>query len=236
MNVLEIGNYVVPAYAGMILAEQGAQVVKWHDGKDPILGLNRGADLWAWVNHGKSLESRHPRELLDPAAFASGSAPDVVIENFRPATLARWGIDPAWVAADRGLVWVSMRPDVGDRSFDILAQARSWMEYAPWAPFWAGDTIGGLWVAFKALAMHSAGRPGHYEIFQATCMQKLVEGELVVDRPACPAGTIPWEVEPYRFEGGHATVRYKGDEYREPIRDRDWKIEHLRHREGRMTI
>jgi hypothetical protein len=63
MRILELGNYVVPAYAGMILAEQGHAVTKWTNGRDPILSLNRGDELWRWINHGKRTEDRHPRIL-----------------------------------------------------------------------------------------------------------------------------------------------------------------------------
>ncbi len=227
LRILELGNYVVPSYAGMILAEQGHRVEKWTNGRDPILSLHRGDELWAWINRGKTLTDRHPRTLLDDWPGAN-----IVLDNFRPETLARWGVDPAVLARRWGCVWVSMRSESGDRSFDLIAQARSWMEYAPWVPFWAGDTIGGLWLAFKALA---APGPGHYVLGQASCMQKLVEGELVIDVER-DGKTIPWENEPYRFEDGEAVVQYKGDTYREPVRDRAWKLANLWHDQGRMRI
>jgi hypothetical protein len=234
MRILELGNYVVVGYAGMILAEQGHAVTKWTNGKDPILSLRCGDRLWAWINQGKVVEDLHPRILAgDWDRIFDGQPPEIVIDNIRPATLENWGLDPAEIAASQAVRWVSMRSEVGDRSFDIIAQARSWLEYAPWVPFWAGDTIGGLWLAFKALA---SGKPGHYILGQASCMQKLVEGELAVDRPAAEMGRIPWEVDPYRVEGGQAVVEYKGTTYREPIRDRLWKLEHLWHQDGRITI
>lgn len=233
-RVLELGNYVVPAYAGMLLAEQGYAVTKWVNGRDPILSLAAGADLWGWLNAGKTLDDRHPADLLGPGA--PGVA--VVLDNFRPETLAGWGIDPAALAAERSLVWVSMRSELPGRSFDLIAQARSWLEYTrEQVPFWVGDTSGGLWLAFKALAMHAAGRPGHYTLGQASCMQKLVEGELFdwADLPRRP-GAIPWETDRYGVEGGEAVVEYKGDVQREPVRRRDWKREHLRHVGGRITV
>jgi crotonobetainyl-CoA:carnitine CoA-transferase CaiB-like acyl-CoA transferase len=220
----------------MLLAEQGCRVTKWSDGRDPILGLNRGEELWAWVNHGKVVVDEHPG-VLAGEWFAPGRGPDIVLDNFRPETLKRWHLDPAALAARHGLVWVSMRSEAGDRSFDLLAQARSWMgEGAPWVPFWAGDTVGGLWMAFKALAMHSAGRPGHYVLGQASCMQKLVEGELVLEAERAPGGPVPWETEPYRFEAGEAVVQYKGTTYREPVRDRAWKLANLWHDGGRIRV
>jgi hypothetical protein len=235
MRILELGNYVVPAYAGMILAEQGHAVTKWVNGRDPILGLRSGEELWHWINHGKTLKPLHPKILAGDwrDVFAAAELPAIVLDNLRPQTLAAWGIDPAAIARRQAIRWVSMRDELDDHSFDVIAQARSWLEYAPWCPFWAGDTIGGLWLAFKALA---DTEPGHYILGQASCMQKMVEGELIVDRPAAAPGTIPWEVEPYRIEDGAAVVQYKGKTYREPIRDRSWKLRNLWHQDGRIRI
>ena len=233
MRVLELGNFVVPAYAGMILAEQGARVEKWTNGKDPILGCRSGAELWAWINHGKTIRYRHPRELAGGVPF------DVVIDNFRPDTLIGWGVDPALLAGQYSLVWVSMRAEVGDRSFDLIAQARSTMEVAPHAPFWLGDTAGGLWAAFKALAMYADRRPGHYVLGQASCLQKLVEGELMVERPEPLAGNVvPWDPDAYYHDTAANEVRvdYKGASLREPVRDRAWKLAHLWHDGGRIRI
>jgi len=159
----------------------------------------------------------------------------IVLDNFRTATLAAWGIEPDKLAHRYGWVWCSMRPDLGDRSFDLIAQARSLMEFCPWIPFWLGDTAGGLWLAFKALAMHAAGNVGHHVITQAACLQKLVEGELAIDVPR-DGRSIPWENEPYRMEDGVAVVQYKGETISEPARDRTWKLANLRHRNGRMIV
>jgi hypothetical protein len=232
-RVLELGSYIVPSYAGMLLAEQGFQVVKWTDGRDPILSLRSGPDLWTWVNYGKTVKHVHPGTLVHSWP---DWRPDIVLDNIRPATLEKWGLDPDALAKEHGVIWVSMRDELGERSFDLLAQARSWMEYAPWVPFWAGDTAGGLWLAFKALAARAQGEVGHHVLGQASCLQKLVEGELVVDRPPGPRGRVPWETEPYHFDGTHAVVQFKGAIYQEPVRNRDWKMAHLWHENGRIRI
>lgn len=81
LRVLELGNFIVPAYAGMLLAEQGARVEKWTNGRDPILGCRSGGELWDWVNYRKTLVDR-------PVASLPGDPPavDVVLDNFRPGT------------------------------------------------------------------------------------------------------------------------------------------------------
>jgi hypothetical protein len=232
LRVLELGNFVVPAYAGMILAEQGATVEKWTNGKDPILGCRSGEALWEWINHGKTLVNRPVTSLLsDPPAV------DVVVDNFRPSTLAGWGIDAVALAKRHGWVWVSMRSEVGERSFDLIAQARSIREYGQHVPFWLGDTTGGLWVAFKALAMVVTGKPGHYVLGQASVLQKLVEGELLVERPEpLPGNVVPWDPDPYFMTEMAAVVEYKGERMEEPIRLREWKLANLWHVNGRMVV
>ncbi len=104
-------------------------------------------------------------------------------------------------------------------------------------PFWLGDTTGGLWVAFMALAMHAVGRPGHYFLGQASCLQKPVEGELCVERPEPLAGnSVPWDADPYRMCNGASVVEYNGDRLEEPIRLREWKLANLWHVKGRMPV
>lgn len=220
MRVIELGNYIAPAYAGMLLSEQGHEVRKWVNGKDPILTLNRGADLWAWINYGKRIEYRAPSDILDITDC------DAIIDNFKPSTLAKWNIDPQQIAQDKKLIWVSIRSEVDEVSFDILAQARSWMEYADHIPFYVGDMAAGLWTAFKVTACTTSG---HYVIGHASCMQKMVEGELMIDR-------TKWDTDEYRFHDGQATVSYRGERYTETPKDRDWKLKYLNHRNGRIVI
>lgn len=234
MRVLELGSYIAPAYAGMILAEQGCTVVKWARTDDPTLDLDGGRDLWEWLNHGKLLTTRVLKEL--PAALAA-ERPDVVIDNVRPEALERAAIDPEQLAEQHLITWVSIRADVaGAPSFDVVAQARSWMEYGPWMPLYLGDTCVGLWAAFKAMAMRAQLRHGHYVIPQAASLQKLVEGELILDPPR-DGKRIPWDRDTYTAEDGHAIVDYRGELVVEPVRDRAWKLKHLRHDgTGRIVI
>ncbi|QSB06464.1 CoA transferase [Natronoglycomyces albus] len=236
-RVLELGSYILPAYAGMILAEQEAHVIKWThpDGlADPVQKLRRGDELWTWINHGKTLKAQHVRDVVDipPGQF------DVVIDNIRASAWEKWGIDPAAQAQRLSLPWVSMRDEFDDRSFDAVAQARAWMEHVPYLPFYIGDTAGGLWAAFKALSLVASSRTGHHVLRQSSCLAKLVEGELVVVEPRDQAP--PWDPPgTYGVVGnGNATrVEFRGTEVVEPIRDTAWKLHHLHHDgNGRIII
>jgi hypothetical protein len=238
IHVLELGNFIVPSYAGMLLREQGASVEKWaNKDTDPTMSLRDGEKLWHWLNAGKHVTDRQALDLLYllPSAY-----PDIVIDNFRPQTLETWGIVPAKLARKFDCVWVSMYDEMGERSFDMVAQMRSWAEYGVYAPFYVGDTAAGLWMAFKALAMHSQHAPGHYVLGQAGCLQKLVEGELLADAPGDrAAGVAPWDAPgTYYFdrEAREGVTHYKGCIYREPVRDTAWKRAHLWHKGGRIII
>jgi hypothetical protein len=229
MRVLECGTYIVPAYAGMLLAEQGHQVTKWTASRpDPIEGLHRGAELWAWINHGKELHERHARHIAS-ALWEF----DAVIDNIRADTWARWHVNPAQLAEEAGVRWVSMRDDFDGRSFDAIAQARAWGDHLGYLPAYLGDTTGGLWLAYKLLA----APPGHHVLRQAACLAKLVEGELAVTEDRTGRTEPPWDKPgTYGADGEGTRVLYRGEEVREPFRDNRWRRENLHHRAGRFVI
>ncbi|MBY0562449.1 CoA transferase [Hyphomicrobium sp.] len=241
MRILELGGYIAPAYCGMLLAEQGHTVTKWTNGRDPIHALVKGDELWAWINHGKELQDKDFRDVehvLQRRQF------DVVVDNIRPSTLARAGIDPAALARDYNIRWVSLRGETAGKnepeaeiSFDVKAQARATMHLAGWIPFYIGDTSAGLWLAFKAVAERKAG---HFVVGHAACLAKLVEGELIVDRPGHRSATdgksVPWDVETYYGDAEGAHVLFKGQTITEPVRDRAWQLAHIANKNGRVII
>jgi hypothetical protein len=227
MRILELGSYVAPAYAGMLLAEQGHDVVKWcnPDKRDPIKRLRQGQELWDWINYRKTLVTNHSRDV---ALLARGDY-NIIIDNHRAVTWKRWGIDDLdTLAKSLDVVWVSLRADDDKRSFDVIAQARAWGDLGM-LPFYIGDTAAGLWLAFKALA---AQHPGHHVIRQAASLAKLVEGELVVNRAEWDSpGT-------YFFDDAAKTavVDFRGEMLIEPVRDADWRRDNLAHDNGRYII
>lgn len=227
LKILELGNYIAPAYAGMILAEQNYYVEKWFNKKDPILQLNQGNELWQWINYKKKLIDK-----LVQSNIADITKFDIVIDNFKPSTLQKWGINPQAIASEHNIVWVSLRSEINELSFDILAQCRSWLEYCDYIPFYVGDTTAGLWLAFKALA---AQKPNHYQIGHASSMQKLVEGELIIN---CDRNKncVPWDKEAYYFQNGFAHIQYKCERITEDVKDKNWKLKNLWHNQGRIII
>lgn len=224
LKVLELGSYVAPAYAGMILAEQGHSVEKWTT-DDPIHSLDHGEKLWSWLN-----DAKHVRHV-DAASVVELSASDfdIVIDNTRPSTWKRRGIDVSALAERLDVVWVSLVADDGERSFDVIAQARAWGDFGI-LPFYLGDTAAGLWLAFKALS----ARVGYHEVGHATCLAKLVEGEATFARPS---GRYPFDdAEMYGHDDEGAFVEFKGERIVEPYRDDSWRLANLKNDEGRFIV
>lgn len=101
IRVLELGNFIAAPTAGRLFADFGAEVIKV---ERPGTGdelrqwrLSRGTTsmLWRTLNRNKksltlNLRSDEGRAIvLDLVRHC-----DVVIENFRPGTLERWGLGP----------------------------------------------------------------------------------------------------------------------------------------------
>jgi len=99
--VLELGNFIAAPSAGRLLADFGAEVIKV---ERPVTGdelrrwrLHRGDTslLFQAVNRGKksvTLDLRSERGRQVALELARGC--DVLLENFRPGTLERWGLGP----------------------------------------------------------------------------------------------------------------------------------------------
>ncbi len=114
IRVLEVGQLLAGPFAGTLLAYFGAEVIKVEppgEG-DPIRGWrlldNDGTSFW-WRSLGRNKKSltlnlRSPEgrevlgKLLDDA--------DVLIENFKPGTMEKWGLGPEAIkATNPGLIY-----------------------------------------------------------------------------------------------------------------------------------
>lgn len=110
-TVLELGHYVAAPFAGRLLADMGARVVKIEPpGGDPLRGWGaavNGNGMWFSI-HGRNKLSV-TLDLKKPGAKAAVLAlarqADALIENFRPGQLEKLGLGPeALHAANPGLV------------------------------------------------------------------------------------------------------------------------------------
>ena len=106
LRVIDFGQYVAGPGAAMILADQGAEVVRI----EPPGGPAMPSPANAVYNRGKRsvvLDLKTREGLAAAVELIDGA--DVVIENFRPGVLARLGLGyEALRSRNRGLVYLSL--------------------------------------------------------------------------------------------------------------------------------
>lgn len=98
ISVLEFANYVSGPYAGMMLADLGAEVIKIEPpgGGDPFRGwgaADYSATFGSVNRNKKSVILDLKSEKGRAAALALASRADVLIENYRAGAMARLGLD-----------------------------------------------------------------------------------------------------------------------------------------------
>ena len=177
VRVLELGNMIAAPFCTRILAEFGAEVVKIEDpkGGDQLRQwrkLYKGTSLWwlAQARNKKSLaiDMRKPQGQQIVRDLAARS--DLVVENFRPGTLERWGIGwEALHALNPGLVMVRLSgygqtgPYKDRPGFGVVGEAMGGMRFVTGYPdqppvrmgISIGDSIAALYGAIGALvALH----------------------------------------------------------------------------------
>jgi crotonobetainyl-CoA:carnitine CoA-transferase CaiB-like acyl-CoA transferase len=104
IRVVELGQLIAGPFCGQLLGDMGAEVIKVEppavDGKgggDPMRNWGRGEDKlwWEVVSRNKKAVSANLRvpegqELVRKLAATA----DILIENFKPGTLEKWGLGP----------------------------------------------------------------------------------------------------------------------------------------------
>ncbi|MEA2976010.1 MAG: hypothetical protein QOF19_1530 [Alphaproteobacteria bacterium] len=137
IRVIEIASYVSGPYAGMLLGDLGAEVIKIETpGKgDPFRGWGRVeySPPFGSVNRNKKsvvLDLKSPEGLTSARALLRTA--DVLIENFRTGTMERLGLGYEDLARDNpGLIWCSITgfgssgPYVSRPGYDTVGQAMS---------------------------------------------------------------------------------------------------------------
>jgi len=114
--VIELGQLIAGPFAGKTLAEFGAEVIKIEppQGGDPLRQwrkVHEGTSLWWYV------QARNKKSVTADLRMPEGQEivrrlardADVVIENFRPGTLEKWGLGyEQLAAANRGLIMLRL--------------------------------------------------------------------------------------------------------------------------------
>ena len=201
-RVIELGQLLAGPFAGSLLAYFGAEVIKVEPpgGGDPLRNwrvVKDGTSLW-WRSLGRNkkcitldLKTEKGGELV--AQLIDGA--DVLIENFRPGVMEKWGLGPErFKQSNPGLVYTRISgygqtgPYAHKPGFASVCEGISGFRYvngfpdeAPVRPNLSiGDSIAGLHAAFgvalSLLSRQTSGLGQVVDIALYEAMFNLLEG------------------------------------------------------------
>jgi formyl-CoA transferase len=244
LKVLELGQLIAGPFAGKTLADFGADVIKVEppgDG-DPLRKwrmLHDGTSVW-W-----QVQSRNKKSIvLDlrtdegrAAARALALEADVLIENFKPGTLERWGLGyEALSARNPGLVMLRISgygqsgPYKDLPGFAVVAEAMGGLRYLTGEPgrvpvrcgVSIGDTLAalhgviGVLLALQARQRTGRGQVVDVALYEAVfnCMESLLPEYSAFGAVRQPAGSALPGIAPsnaYRCADGQVVIGGNGD-------------------------
>lgn len=220
--VVELGQLIAGPFCGQLLGDFGADVVKVEDPRkgDPMRQWGRekphGQSLW-WPVIARNKRSV-TADLRDPRGQAAVrrllERADVVVENFRPGTLERWGLGPEhlWEVNPRLIVTrVSGYGQTGPYSsragFGSIGEAMGGIRYVmgdpSTPPVRAGISLGDALAATFAclgtlVALHQRERSGRGQVVDSA----IYEAVLAMMESLVPE----WAVAGYQRERTGATL------------------------------
>lgn len=175
VRVLEMGQLIAGPFAGQLLGDMGADVVKIEDPSqgDPMRTWGRdlpeGQSLW-WSVIGRNkrsvtidLRSEAGQDLVRRLAAEA----DILIENFRPGTMERWGLGYETLSEiNPGLVMVRVSgygqngPYASRPGYGAIGEAMGGLRYVVGDPSSApsrtgisiGDSLAAMFATIGALA------------------------------------------------------------------------------------
>ena len=220
LTVVEFTHMVMGPTCGMVLADMGAEVIKIEpiDGDRTRRLLGAGAGFFPMFNRNKKSIAidLHHATGAGVARRIAGRA-DVVLENFKPGTMSKYGLDYAALsAANPRLIYVSHKgflPGPYDHrtALDEVVQMMGGLAYMtgrPGDPLRAGtsvnDIMGGMFGAIGTLAaliqrgVTGRGMEVQSALFENNVFlvgQHMLQFAMTGQHPApMPARDNPWAV------------------------------------------
>jgi crotonobetainyl-CoA:carnitine CoA-transferase CaiB-like acyl-CoA transferase len=201
IRVIELGQLIAGPFCGQLLGDMGAEVIKVEppsvDGKgggDPMRNWGRGDDKlwWEVVARNKKAVSANLRlpegqELVRKLATHA----DILIENFKPGTIEKWGLGPDVLHAINPrliIVRVSGYGQTGPYSeragFGGIGEAMGGWRYVVGDPdrppsrmgISIGDTLAATYGCMGALAaLHARERTGKGQIVDSALYEAVLQ-------------------------------------------------------------
>lgn len=183
IRVIELGQLLAGPFTGSILGYFGAEVIKIEPpvGGDPIRGwrvVEDGTSLW-WYSLGRNKKSVTIDLKTEPGVALAKrliESADVVVENFRPGVMEKWGLGPEQFKESKPeLVYARISgfgqtgPYASKPGFASVTEGMSGFRYVNGNPGQApvrpnlsiGDTIAGihtaLGITMALLERHKSG-------------------------------------------------------------------------------
>ncbi len=254
LRVLELGQLIAGPFAGRMLADFGADVIKVEpparaggEGGDPLRKWRKlhpddagGTSLWWYVQarnkRSITLDLRHAEGQRIARVLAARS--DVVIENFRPGALEKWGLGYDALAKDNpGLILLRLSgygqtgPYRDRPGFGAIAESMGGMRYVTGFPdrppvrlnLSLGDSLAALHGLIGVLmALHHRRATGRGQVVDVALYEavfNLMESTLpefdrygiVRERTGTNlTGIVPSNTYP-TADGGHIVIGGNGD-------------------------
>ncbi|WP_433243956.1 CaiB/BaiF CoA transferase family protein [Actinomadura nitritigenes] len=216
LRVVEMGQLLAGPFCGQLLGDFGAEVVKIEPpgAGDPMREWGRekphGMSLWwpilARNKKSVTLNLRTPEgQALARKIIAQA---DVLVENFRPGTLERWGLAPADLQRENPRLIITRVTGYGQdgpyaprAGFGSIGEAMGGIRYVTGDPdkppsragISLGDELAGTFAALGTLvALHARHRTGRGQIVDSA----LYEAVLALMESLVPE----WEIAGYQRE------------------------------------
>ena len=222
VRVLELGNFIAGPFAGQLFGDYGAEVIKVEspDGGDPMRHWGVSVDdssLW-WPIIARNKRSviadlKDPVDLRFIQRLASEC--DVVLENFRPGVLARFGLDHAALSAvNPGVIVTHVSgfgqtgPRAGEAGFGSIGEAVGGIRHTTGDPdrpparcgISLGDSLAAMFAVIGTLAaLHERSHSGKgqevdvaiYEAVAALMESSMVDYDVAGVIRQRSGGTLP---------------------------------------------
>lgn len=198
LRVIEMGSLIAGPFCGQILGDFGAEVIKLEDPGtgDPMRqwgrSLPKGLSPW-WPVIGRNKKSVTV-DLRKPEGQALArdliARADVVIENFRPGAMEKWGMDYASLsAAHPGLIMARVSgfgqtgPYAKRPGYGLIGEAMGGLRYVTGEPdrppARAGISIGDSLTAMHAvmgitMALHARERTGRGQVIDVALYESVL--------------------------------------------------------------
>jgi len=198
IRVIELGQLLAGPFCGQLLADFGAEVIKIEapGAGDPLRDWGReragGKALWF------PIVGRNKKSVTIDLRQKEGQAlarrlivqSDMVVENFRPGTMEKWGLGYDALAAENPrLIMVRVSgfgqtgPYAGRAGFGVVGEAMGGLRYVvgtPDAPpsrvgISIGDTLAATYAALGAtMALHARTRTGRGQVVDSAIYEAVL--------------------------------------------------------------